>query len=362
MIRSTSLTQNVNQDRNLWPGVTDSLGIYDENPNPVMRVSGQGEILYANRGSQALCQKWATPANGIVPEIYRQRIRAVIDLGKSQCYKENLNGATLHIQIVPVEGHDGVNIYGLTVVHGPNELGSAVNSSSRNETEVKRKTDFTRAAIHELRNPLTPIMAASEMLVSRAENNVTARLARQINTGAIELNARIGELFDLVRAEMGALVLDLEPVVVSDLLQEIAEMLSSPAHSKEITLIVETGDDLPEIEADRARLKEGLFYLADCALKRSPPNAIIKLESATKDGCIIVQISSVCSEIPDEIKNYLSARYSMLTVDRQHLSSVGLKLTLSKLLIELHYGTIQVTRHNQGNIFRVSLPVRPDGV
>ncbi len=341
-------------------GGADGLGIYDENPNPILRVSNDGIILYANRGSHALCGEWGGYVGDPVPETHRRWIIEAIESGTSRSYEEKIDGTIFLLQVVPVVGRDYVNIFGHAINPVQNS-GVTYNIGDRhhlrNEQIIKRRNDFARIAVHELRTPLTPILAASEMLVNRLEDGITARLARQINNGAIELNARIGELFDLVRADLGTLVLVYQPVQLGDVLTEIAVSLRPSMETRGVILLIDTDDALPQINADRERLLEGLLYLVDSAIKRCQNKARVSVRVTSDSKSITIQVHVVCPRIPDELRNYLSAPYTALGIDREHFSSIGLKLTLSKKLIELHGGSIRVTGNKDDNTFIVNLPV-----
>ena len=195
------------------------------------------------------------------------------------------------------------------------------------------------------------------MLINRLEDGVTARLARQINTGAIELNARIGELFDIVRADLGTLVLVYQPVHIGEMLNEIAASLRPTMESRGVILLIDTDDSLPEINADRQRLREGLLYLVDSAIKRCRSKARVSVRVTNDNKSITVRVHVICPRIPDEVRNYLAAPYTVLGRDREHFSSIGLKLTLSKMLIELQGGSIRVMGNGDDNTFIIVLPV-----
>jgi signal transduction histidine kinase len=342
--------------------VTDGLGIYEENPNPVLRISNNGIILYANQGSQFLCRAWDCGVGDFAPEIYRQRIDLVRRSGKSQSYREEIDGCRVVLQVVPVAERDYVDVFGYCMPEieptaEKRKVGGPLRPA-RNGTRNKRRTEFARAAVHELRNPLTPILAASEMLVNRlGEDGIQARLARQINAGAIELNARIGELFELVQAEMGAFALDYRPVNLEELLIEIIKFLQPGADNKGVTFVLEVDENLREINADRGRLREALGYLLANAINRCPAKAIISINVIINLSSLLIKINVTCMKIPAAISQYLSMPYSTQAMDRAHFSSVGLKLTLAKLLIELHGGDIHVESDSDNDTFIVKIPL-----
>lgn len=332
---------------------TDSLGgilgagIYEENPNPVIRVSKAGIILYSNPGSRELCQKWNCVFDGLVPKPLAILIQDAIRTMRTRWVHEKVGETTYRLQIVPVSDHDYVNIFGF-VPENPD----AIDQSRR-----QRQSNLARAAVHELKNPLTPILAASEMLVNRLSDGTPARLAKQINLGAIELNSRIGELFELIRGEMGTLVLDFQQVDLGELCQQIVSSLQHEAVDKEINLLVDSTDNKFKLAADRQRLRESITHLVKCAIKRSSIGADVRLTLKISSQTVIVNIITTCLGFPDRLSSVISAPYSVLTLDQEHFSTLGLELTLSKLLIELHGGNVKVTGNSQGCCIEITLPV-----
>jgi len=95
------------------------------------------------------------------------------------------------------------------------------------EIEVQRRVEFTRALVHELKTPLTPIMSSSDLLVSGLTEEPWLSVAQNIQRGAINLNRRIGELLDLARGEIGMLRLNPKRVDVLKLLQHVGSEMSA---------------------------------------------------------------------------------------------------------------------------------------
>jgi PAS domain S-box-containing protein len=82
-----------------------------ENPNPVLRVSNQGVIIYANEASALVQSAWASEAGDTSPRPWREIVSEVARSGQSQDLELNCEGITFLLQFVPVVGSDYVNIY-----------------------------------------------------------------------------------------------------------------------------------------------------------------------------------------------------------------------------------------------------------
>ena len=62
------------------------------------------------------------------------------------------------------------------------------------QAEIRSRTEFTRALVHELKTPLTPIMASSELLVEELKQEPLLGLAKNVHRGAENMNRRVDEL------------------------------------------------------------------------------------------------------------------------------------------------------------------------
>ena len=92
------------------------------------------------------------------------------------------------------------------------------------EDEIQRRVEFTRTLAHELKTPLTSVLASSDLLVSEVSDETISSLAKNIRQGAHNLNDRIDELLDLARGEVGMLKLRTEPIDLLRLLRCIRRL------------------------------------------------------------------------------------------------------------------------------------------
>jgi PAS domain S-box-containing protein len=225
------------------------------------------------------------------------------------------------------------------------------------EEEIQRRVEFTRALVHELKTPLTPIVASSELLAEELSAEPWASLAKNINSGAANLNRRIDELLDLARGEVGMLKLKTQPVDCNILFAEILKYMNPVAAGNKQTLLARF-KHLPVIEADEDRLRQVLFNLLNNALKYTPAGGKIVLKAGIEKQNIIVEVQDSGSGISEEDQAKLFQPYQRLDGDRQRFSGLGLGLVLAKRLIELHGGKIWVrSAKGNGSTFAFSIPL-----
>jgi PAS domain S-box-containing protein len=230
------------------------------------------------------------------------------------------------------------------------------------EAEMKRRVEFTRALAHELKTPLTPVMASSELLVAELKQEPLLSLAKNVNRGAANLNNRINELLDLARGEIGMLQIRSETVDIGKLLREAAQDMTPVAGGKNQSLTLELPDSLPLVKGDGGRLRQVVLNLLNNACKFTPEGGRITLR-ARRDGTnLIMEIQDTGRGITEEEQKRLFEPYHRLESDREHLSGLGLGLALSKALVGLHGGRIWVeSKAGKGSTFSFSIPLETAG-
>ena len=228
------------------------------------------------------------------------------------------------------------------------------------EAEVQRRVEFTRALVHELKTPLTPIMSSSELLVSGLKEEPWLSVAKNILRGAGNLNRRIDELLDLARGEIGRLRIRPTRVNVMRMLQQIGGETMALAASNGQSLVVELPSFLPPIWGDEDRLRQIVLNLTINATKFTPEGGKITLRAKEIGQNIVFQVQDTGRGIPKEEQLLLFQAYHRQANDEENLSGLGLGLSLCKLLVELHGGKIWAeSETGKGSTFSFSIPIRP---
>jgi PAS domain S-box-containing protein len=225
------------------------------------------------------------------------------------------------------------------------------------EEEIKAKAEFTRALVHELKTPLTPVMAASSALVNVVGEGPVSELARSIVRGASRLNNRIDELLDMARGETGTLELVCSETDILELLQSVATDVSVLASTRRQALVVDLPPCLPLAWADDARVKQVLLNLLGNALKFTPDGGTVAIRAREEGDGVVVEVEDSGPGIPGEQQKLLFQPYRRLGNGTKRSGGLGLGLALSKTLVELHGGRIWVkSTEGEGSIFCFSLP------
>jgi PAS domain S-box-containing protein len=226
------------------------------------------------------------------------------------------------------------------------------------EKEINTRAEFFRAVVHELKTPLTPIVASSETMMDLIEDKMFKKLAENVFKGAIRLNTRVDELLDMSRGELGILKLDRQPMDPGLLIRDVADYIKAQTTNNKQNLLVDVPDSLPHINADESRLRQVLLNLLDNAMKFTPQGGQIYLRAKCDMKNLIVEVQDTGRGIDESEQARLFKPYNRIEEDRQHFSGLGLGLALSKQLIELHGGQLKVcSQKGQGSTFTFVLSI-----
>jgi two-component system response regulator VicR len=224
------------------------------------------------------------------------------------------------------------------------------------EEEMKKRVEFTRALAHELKTPLTAVLAAADLLVSELHEEPLQTLAKNIRQGASNLGSRIDELLDLARGEVGMLQVKLDWVDILQLLRETADSMAPLASRRGQSLVLMLPPSLPQVRADVARLQQVVTNLVNNALKFTQVGGNVKLKARQKNSTIVVEVQDTGRGISKEDQKFLFQPYHRLQMD--YSKGLGVGLALCKMLVELQNGRIWVkSSPGKGSTFGFSLPL-----
>jgi PAS domain S-box-containing protein len=228
------------------------------------------------------------------------------------------------------------------------------------EEEIQKRTEFTRALVHELKTPITPVLAAVELLREEVDDELSLRLVQSIDRSASNLNRRIDELLDMARGETDMLQLEARQVNTPVLLRNISDELTPLAQRNGLDFSSEFPDTLPVIVADEGRLRQVIVNLLNNAMKFTPRGGRVVLKAREEGDNIIIDVEDSGPGITEENQRQLFQPYYKRTGERERLSGLGLGLFLAKRFVELHGGRIWVnSQPGRGSTFSFSLPVKP---
>jgi len=234
------------------------------------------------------------------------------------------------------------------------------------EEAVRTRDEFLASAAHDLRNPLTAIRGAAQLLQRQAARGAVppeqlARLARHIETSTSQMAALVDELLDLARLQVGR-SLELERHS-TDLVALVARVV---ADCQETTTAHELRFEsaVPRLEGlwDGARLERVVGNLLANAIKYSPAGGVVVVQTrevaAADARWAELQVQDHGMGIPrDELPRIFDRFYRGSRVVGQIRGS-GIGLAAVRQIVEQHGGTVVVeSAEGAGAVFTVCLPL-----
>ena len=226
------------------------------------------------------------------------------------------------------------------------------------------KDEFLATLSHELRTPLAVIVGWAGVLQRAQDNPATIKRGVDAIARNAGLQAKlINDLLDMNRIVTGKLILDLQRVDLSALLDSAAEFLRPLAIEKGVDIRIDTHDGVPlELDGDPVRLQQIFANLLGNALKFTPGGGAITLTAQRRaDAQVAVTVRDNGEGIDARFLPQLFTRFSQENskAARVH-GGLGIGLSIVKQLTELHGGSVSGDSAGvgQGATFTVMLPLR----
>ena len=230
------------------------------------------------------------------------------------------------------------------------------------------KDDFVASVSHELRTPLTSIRGYLEVVREGEAGELTVEAQHFL--GVVDRNAErlqrvVGDLLFVAEVDAGKVSLELRPVNLRELAEDAIEATRLAATGKDVELRLEA-DDLPEVEADGARLCQVLDNLISNAVKFTPAGGHVTLRTFARDGLAVIEVVDDGMGIPPEEQASLFERFFRAAgATKAAIQGTGLGLAIVQAIVIAHGGQIFLeSAVGQGTTFRVELPISrvPDKV
>jgi PAS domain S-box-containing protein len=227
---------------------------------------------------------------------------------------------------------------------------------------TRTKTEFLSNMSHELNTPLNAVIGFSEMVAEQAcgplDNPKYVEFARIVHRSGRHLQQIVADILDLTKIDTGQNDLDEEALDLVQLIQERIHLLQPGLEGADLTLTARLPERL-ELVADRHMVKQMLRNLMSNAIKFTPEGGTVtvSLERAP-DGRLAIAIGDTgigmaAADIPRAFDRFTQIDGSLT---RRH-DGTGLGLSLTKLMIEQHEGSIEiVSQPDRGTTVRLWFP------
>ena len=222
------------------------------------------------------------------------------------------------------------------------------------------KDQFLALLSHELRNPLSPVIAMVGELEATAPDSPEVRRALEVIRRNVELEARlIDDLLDVTRISKGKLQLSLETVSVHEILQRSYEICREDIVATNLGIEFRLRAERAYVEGDPARLQQVFWNLIKNSVKFTPPNGRIVIETLNHpSGAIEIRTTDTGIGIEaDKIQAIFNAFEQGQSSITRRFGGLGLGLAISKAMVAAHGGTIKAESpgKDRGATFSVTL-------
>ena len=286
----------------------------------------------------------------------------------TQEYLNNDSGETRYLEITAYHTEFGSLKRIVIVISDRSEERKLQNALSSSLEIAKNanaaKSNFLANMSHDIRTPMNAIVGYSTLLMKDADDkNKVIEIGKKITYSSQHLLSLINDVLDMSKIESGRTSLNSDKVDVSEVINNISEIVQVQTKSKKQSFEIKTKGNIPPyIYADKLRLTQILLNLLSNAVKYTEKNGTISLvvEGYGNNGqtCHLRFIVSdngqgMSSEFIEKIFEPFSRETNSMT---NKIQGTGLGMSITKSIIDLMGGTIDIQSElGKGSVFTVDL-------
>ena len=323
-----------------------------------------GDIVYCNRQLSTLV---AIPLEDMIGRSLDQFLGAADRMafqalrkaraGKCRARLTAASGRVIDVYLsVSTTRADDVERLNL-IVTDLSALLDAQSGRDRAEQENQAKDEFMAMLAHELRNPLSAISSAVQVLEASNSHDTKAALrARSIIARQVHHLARlVDDLLEVGRVVTGKIMLDLRPIDFADLVHRTLAMFSERRGDQQLEIKTQSA----WIEGDIVRMEQIVSNIVGNAVKYTPAGGSIHVHLTTEGDEAVLRVEDTGYGIAPELLPRVFDLFVQgeRTLDRAQ-GGLGIGLTLVRRLVALHGGTVSASSEGpgRGSTFTVRLP------
>ncbi len=235
-------------------------------------------------------------------------------------------------------------------------LSTVERERARAEASERTKEEFVSMVSHDLRSPLTVILADTGEYAASCTQPACVEARASIRHSARRMAVMLNELVDSARLEAGTLELQREVIDVGELLRGLAARSFGPERSR-----LQFVSALPSLtlSGDRSWLERALVNVIGNALKYAPADTPVRIMLATEAEAAVVNVTDEGPGIPAAELPLIFQRFYRASNTRRRVEGSGLGLFIARKVVEAHGGEASVqSEEGRGTTIRFRLPLR----
>ena len=325
--------------------------------DPVIAIGPDGMVVHANmRASRILGLTRPLTGRYVEEVVTKAELLDRISRGRRG---EQWRGS------IRLPSAGGVKVCDVSIVPLSEERPASVVATLRDITELdgalKLKTDFVANASHELRTPIAAIKGAAETLsIAQGDEAMRTKLIAMIESHVLRLEEMISDLLDLSKLESEAMRLELKPVSLGTMGEEMAELLADLCAKRDVSLRFDIDPVCETIRTDRRLLVLIIKNLIENATKFTAEGTSVVIEArpGSEPGSCVIRVSDKGPGIPLAQQQRIFERFYQVDPARSGAQrGTGLGLAIVKHAARLLDGTVEVESvWQQGTTMIVNLP------
>jgi PAS domain S-box-containing protein len=236
------------------------------------------------------------------------------------------------------------------------------------DTANQAKSAFLANMSHELRTPLNAVIGFSELLEQQIFGGLNDKQRSYVGNVLVSgrhLLQLVNDILDISKVEAGRMDLVYERTPIGSICDIVRGVIGAVAAKRGINLEVTLPPSLPDVYIDPGRIKQVLYNLISNAIKFTPKGGMVKLTARAEARSLVVSVSDTGIGIaPADLPRLFREFEQLAQPNGRRPEGTGLGLALSRRLVELHGGRVEVESElGRGSTFSVHLPIRsPDEI
>ncbi|HWP61033.1 MAG TPA: ATP-binding protein [Candidatus Paceibacterota bacterium] len=232
----------------------------------------------------------------------------------------------------------------------------------RIRSEDQAKSEFLAILAHELRNPLAPILSGVELLNLRTDMPAEAmQTVEMINERVGMMRRLLDDLLDISRISRKKMDLKIAPIDLKAVLQHSIKAVNEFSIDNSHRYTIRLPEEHVQIDADEIRIAQIFGNLLKNAVKYTDPGGEVTISMTLEPSSARISVRDTGVGIPRDMLEKIFDPFQQIDTQRAHRggSGLGIGLWLTKMLVEMHSGTVRAISEGagKGSEFILMLPL-----